>query len=458
MKLWILVTSLTVSLLILSGCGATPTPKENVEIDPTLPIVTLTQSGVIVGMKSIAFEWNSIVDPRVKGIYVYKMSPSEEAQSKLEYYDTITNRFKTHYVDQDVNPDTKYSYSFKAFSEKAEAAQSRVEDVNTLPVLESVSWIHSITGLPRTAKILWRPHTNEKVKHYVVERKTLEDKEWKRVAAVQGRLNAEFIDEELNDNYVYMYRIRVVTYDDITSTPSQFVKVVTKPLPMSIKNIVATNNLPKKIKIDWDKSTQEDFSLYYLYRSEKINGSYELVATLHNNAFIDKIDEDGKSYFYRVSAVDIDGLESKHDAESIQGMTLSKPLAPSIVEAKLVNSQIEIEWKETDNRTVVYVVVKKHKKGWFKENIEEFEGITTTKFIDKNVVAGSAYAYVVYSVDENSIRSFASTEVKVVTPESTEIQEATKQEVEEEVATPVVIEEVQESFTAPTEDLDLSGI
>jgi PBP1b-binding outer membrane lipoprotein LpoB len=77
MKSWILSSSLTVSLLILSGCSGSPTPakKEDVKIDTTLPRVSLTTHGVISGMKSIAFEWKSIKDPRVKGIYVYKQAP-----------------------------------------------------------------------------------------------------------------------------------------------------------------------------------------------------------------------------------------------------------------------------------------------------------------------------------------------------------------------------------------------
>ena len=47
----------------------------------------------------------------------------------------------------------------------------------------------------------------------------------------------------------------------------------------------------------------------------------------------DKIDEDGKSNFYRVSVVDKDGLESKYEKLSIQGMTLPKPETPDVAKA-----------------------------------------------------------------------------------------------------------------------------
>ena len=73
MKLWTQSILWIVSLLILSGCdGITPTPKENAVIDSTLPTVVLTKNGVIVDMNTIAFEYESIEDPRVSGVYIYK--------------------------------------------------------------------------------------------------------------------------------------------------------------------------------------------------------------------------------------------------------------------------------------------------------------------------------------------------------------------------------------------------
>jgi len=464
MKLWTLATSLTVSLLILSGCtGSTPKPadKENAVIDASLPLVVLTQKGTIVGMKSVAFEWQSITDPKVKGIYVYKNKEAEDGSSELAYYHTIKSRFSTHYVDTGVKPDTRYTYAFKTFSQDAEGNMGKNVIVNTLPVIASVSWIHSITGMPRVAKIIWRPHPNESVKAYIIERKTVEDEEWRQLETIKGRLNAEYIDEGLQDNFVYMYRIRALTYNGIISTPSVIVKVVTKALPKPITNLTATRNLPHKIALNWDLSTQEDFALYYLYRSEDLQSGYELIAKLHNNTFADKIQENGKTYFYRVSAVDKDGLESKHSKGSVSGMTLSRPEAPAIVEAKRVNENIEIHWSKTDPRSVSFTVLRTHKKGWFDATTKEFRGLQTNKFIDKDIEADSTYSYVVYSVDENGIKSDESVTVKIVIPESDEIIQAKEEKVDasEVVETPkesVVVQE--ENLVVPSEDLDLSGL
>lgn len=453
MKLWILTTFCTASLLILSGCGAKPTPKSEAVVDKTLPIVKLTNNGIFVDTNAVAFEWESVKDERVNGVYIYKTKMDSNVTGS-DYYDTVNNRFSTHYLDTKIEPDTKYYYYFRTFSDKAESLRSEITSINSLPVLESVSWIHSIKDMPRSAKIIWRPHTNQKVNSYVIQRRTLEQDVWEDIATIEGRLNAEFLDFGLKDNFVYMYRIKVLTFDNILSTPSQIVKVVTKELPQEVTNIVATRDLPRKIKITWDKSTYKDFSRYNLYRSKNVNGSYELIAKLQNNEFIDAISEDAAQYFYRVSVVDIDDLESNHDNQSVQGLTLSKPKAPAILEAKLIGNKVQLIWNEVDPRTKSYVLLKSFKTSWFKEVNEEVEGITVKRFVDSNIEPNMTYYYKIFAVDENSIRSEPSIKIEFKSPETLKGSASKSSTVQKQqtVTSPSV--EVQSERIIPVQDFN----
>lgn len=420
MKLRKLTIFYTVSLLIFSGCGTLiPKPNNEVSIDPTLPIVTLTQNGVITDMNSVALEWSKINDRRVKGVYVYKqkVDPANPSSggARDDYYDKVKSRFITHYVDNDITPGSQYNYSFKTFSENAESVMSDVVPVRSLPLLDSVSWIHSINSMPRSAKIIWRPHSNEKVKAYIIERKTLEDEKWEKLDTVYGRLSAEYIDTDLLDNHVYKYRIKVVTYDDIVSKPSEVVKVVTKPLPQTVLNIIATNNMPKQIGVSWDSTSIKDFLNYNVYRSDSVDSGYEVVAKTKESSYLDDVKEDGKYYFYRVSVVDKDGLESEHEKQSIQGMSLSKPEAPSLSEAVLVNDKIELKWSSNDTRIKSFIVMKKTQQGWFDVVKDEFVDIKGDKFTDSAIAPETTYYYKVVGVDEYAIRSKPSMEVKFTT-------------------------------------------
>lgn len=415
MKLWTLATFCAASLLILSGCGAKVTPKKEAIIDDTLPVVHLTKNGTIIDMNAVALEWSPIEDPRVKGVYVYKITLDEKDSSKNEYYDTIGNRFSTHYLDTNIKPDSKYNYYFKTFSSNAESRRSEITLIESLPLMDSVTWIHSIQNMPRSAKIIWRPHTNEKVKLYEIQRRTLKDEHWQDLAKVEGRLHAEFIDKKLKDNYTYIYRIRAVTYDKITSKPSKEVRVITKALPDEVTKIYATTDMPRKIEIKWEKTQSDDFSNYNLYRSPNVNGTYKILSSLQGNSYVDMIEEDGKQYFYRVSVVDKDGLESIYYNYSIQGTTLIKPKTPSLVEAKLINGKIKISWSKADSRTESYTVQKRYKKSIFESSIEDFENIKGLEFIDREIEPEKVYYYKIFGVDANGIKSEPSIEVELKT-------------------------------------------
>ena len=415
MKLLSLVTSCAVSLLILSGCGGTPTPKSEPIVDESLPLVKLTDNGTKTDINAIALEWNSITDPRVRGIYIYKGSLAEKDAKEVTYYDTVKSRFTTHYLDTKVKPETEYTYQFKVYSEEAEGKSSVATIISTLPMMESVTWIHAVQDMPRSAKIIWRPHSNEKVKAYKIQRRTLEAKEWTEVTVVNGRLRAEYIDYDLKDKFTYIYRIRALTYDNLTSKPSKEVKVVTKPLPKSIEDIIATKKLPKKIEISWTATTTEDFKNYRVYKSENIDGSYEIISELTKTVYVDNIDEDAKKYFYKVSGIDKDGLESKYDEESAQGSTLSKPQAPDLVEAKLVKEEVIISWAKGDDRVKSHIVEKRYKKSLFDEAIEDYEDIKNLEFIDTEIQPSKTYYYKVFSVDEFGIKSEPSIEVELKT-------------------------------------------
>ncbi len=453
MKRLYLSLLLSVSLLLLGGCSGTlPSPVAQVDkVDEHLPVIELTRNGLVVEMDEIAFEWKPINDPQVEGIKIYRSKGDAKERYLIA---TIPNRYSTHYVDLDVKPDTRYSYTFRTYKDDVVSLASKEIEVYSKPPLPSVAWVYARNGLPRMAKLLWRPHSNQSVKYYIVERKTLDQEEWEQIAKLKGRLQAEYIDEGLKDKYTYRYRIRVETFDGIVSTPSEIVKVVTKPLPPQITGLKATTDLPKRIELRWNKSNYKDFERYYLYRSKRKDGDFELIAKLYNNRFTDEVGEDGVKFFYKVSQKDIDGLESKKDDYVVMGATLPKPSAPTISEAKFDGSKITLKWFKVDPRSVEYIVQREAKTGWFDVKVEKFK--TKKKyFVDTNLLPNTKYTYVVYAVDANGIVSKPSDEAEVevtqlkagaaVAPASSSeatSQKASKQKSEKEETTTQVVSPV----------------
>ena len=125
--------------------------------------------------------------------------------------------------------------------------------------------------------------------------------------------------------------------------------------------------------------------------------------------------------FIKLSTVDKDSLESSYEINSAQGVTIVKPKAPAIVEAKIVDGKVILKWNKTDERTVTYIVSKRYKKGMFDETIEEFDGIKSTIYEDTKIDPQTIYYYKVYSADKNEIRSDESIEIELEIKKAKEI-------------------------------------
>jgi fibronectin type 3 domain-containing protein len=404
MKL-LLQTILTVTLvtLLFSGCSKQPDTPKKTELDSSLPIVQI--NGYLTDMNSIAFEWKPITHPKVAGVAIYRSQPQSE-DKKLHLIKRVESRYRTHFVDNDITPNTRYQYAFTTFNvDEQESHPSKTINVNSLPLLKSVSFFASIGNMPRSAKLVWRPHTNLKVVSYKIERQTLNDPEWAIIATIDGRLNAEYIDEGLDDNEIYKYRIIAQTYDNLDSLPSDIVKVVTKALPKQITNIQATTNIAKQITITWAPSKEEGLDFYNVYRSSTKDGSYDLHVKSRQTSYNDMIEEDGIGYFYKVTAVDADGLESPLSSTFAYGSTLGKLKTPKNFTAKLVNKSAHLNWQKADSRTRSYTLVKTTREGWLSKSTSKIDGITKTELIDMNIKPDILYQYHIIAVDANGIES-----------------------------------------------------
>jgi len=395
-------------LLLFSGCSKEPEIPKKFKINPTLPIVKI--NGHISDMNAIAFEWKPLNDPRVSGVYVYRTSGNKN-DDKLHRIYAVNNPLATHYVDTTVQPGTAYKYRFSSFNKEGEESRAgKTIDAATLKLLESVSFFNSAESLPRSAKLIWRPHTNTKVDHYLLQRKIHNsDKEFKTIAKIKGRLNAEYIDTGLKDNKIYSYQLKAVTYDGIVSKPSNIVKVSTKPLPKAVQELAATSSKPKKIILTWKANPQNDIAYYKIYRSNRSGGGFKYYVKLHDTSYTDMVEEDGKTYYYKISAVDKDELESPL-CDAVKGSTLGRPAAPVITHAVIKDNSARLHWSSSDKRTVGYIVLKTTKLGWLDKKTAEINVKKELQFTDVNVVPGRQYIYQVVGVDKDGIRSLPSNE------------------------------------------------
>ncbi len=416
---WVKIISTLLLTLLISGCSTKNLGEGNKpKIDETLEVIDSGSIRTISGITSMAFEWQKVDDSRVIGYNLYRANLSEES-TKLKLVNFIKNRYSSHFLDDDLQPNTKYAYTFSSGTvNDIESKPTKTFQVATLPRPEGIAFIQAISNLPRQIKIIWRPHQNESIEYYKVFRSTPQDSDWEKLETLDGRLQAEYIDTKLKDNIVYLYKVVAYTFQDIPSLDSEIVKAQTKALPAGVQNLTATNSQPKKITLNWEPSPSVDAVRYVLYRNTSPDGSFSELKKLNNDTFTfeDFVNEDGKRYFYKVTTIDKDGLESSTEVNPVMGITLTKLNKPILTLAQIQGEKAILNWQPGDNRAKFYNIYKKIKDSFFKVRNEKYTNISDLRFEDKDIVRGVEYQYSIEAVDENGIVSEKTNETLLVLP------------------------------------------
>lgn len=416
--------SLLLLLIILStGCSLKNklTSPKKPKVDTTLETVKQDSIKYISDITSIALEWKPVSDPRATGYNIYRVN-TRDLDKKLTLIEHVENRFSSHYVDGKLSPSTEYTYAITVTNkEEQESKATESIQVATLPTIEPVAFIQALSSQPRQVKVLWRPHTNPSVSHYVVEKLIPNGSRnlgWKPIKKLENRFNIEYIDSELKDNTTYVYRVKAVTFDGAYSKPTLGVKATTKELPIPPTDITATKHIPKKIYVKWTPSPTKDVIKYRIYRSNFENASYSYVneVTKDVNDFTDKFNIDGKKVFYKITALDADGLETTLNVTAAMGQTLPKPKMPVITLAQIQNGKVILNWQEGDNRAKSYIVYKTISKSFFDTKTIKFINIRGNRYEDKDIEPNIEYSYSIQAVDEFNITSKITPEIELELP------------------------------------------
>ena len=409
--------------LIFSGCNVGPATPKTVKpkIDPNLPTIKENSLKAIAEINTVALEWAGCEESECLGYYIYRSNLQKDGE-KLKRIAEIKNRYSSHYVDvNNLKPNTTYIYAISVRGKNGTESQiSNTIKVTTYPVIDSVSLIYAVNNLPRSIKIVWRPHTNLGVSKYVLERKSLSGEEWNRVAVISNRLSAEYIDKGLKDNTTYFYRLKAIRFDGIISNPSKIVSATTRPLPKGGLELSASTSLPRKIELHWQISSNPNVVYYNIYRSSDAQGGYKVIAKVDKNldSFVDKINKNGEIKFYKITTVDKDGLETKlNSVPPVMGKTLESPKTPTITLALIKDNKVILNWQKGDNRAVSYNIYKKIDRGFFEPSeVKVIKGIEALRFEDSDIVRGVTYKYSIEAVDRFGLVSNKTQEVSLTFP------------------------------------------
>lgn len=217
--------SLTVtSLLLVTGCN----PKSLVSHKLDLKLPKLNDVKAIASSTSVGFEWKPLKS--LDGINIYRTDANEYKGSttkQLSKVATVSNPFATHFVDKGLKQNSSYTYTFTTIRGGYESAHGRVINIKTNPLLPEVNFFQGSQKAKTIIKLIWRPHSDKRVKMYRIER-SVNGENWKWVQSIHSRMMVEYIDTYVKSGSKHQYRIIAVGFDDSYSKPSKIVTIIAK--------------------------------------------------------------------------------------------------------------------------------------------------------------------------------------------------------------------------------------
>ena len=376
-------------MIILTGCAANLAPNKSLKSNPNLP--TVKEFKAYPDRNAIALFWSPV--PKMSGYYIQRY---DEKHKKWIEIATIKNPYKSIYVDTDLKPAHIYKYKIATFDKQGIPSLAKEVSTSTLPPISPVIPLEAKPLVKGKIKIIFRPHPNERVYKYLLQRYNDKKAKWEDLATLKPRLNVEYIDSDLKDGKIYKYRIFAKSFDNIKSLPSKTIVVSTYPKPPIVLNITATTNLPKRIEVKF--SPVANAAYYKIYISNSPNGNFKFYKTTKSTKFVDIINKDGFIRYYKVTAVSPYKTESLlSDTPAVMGETLPPP-TPPIVSTNKINNKIEFIFTSPDNRASRYLIVKKEKLGLFKSIEKKY--ITNSNNFKDTINPKHSYEYKIYEVDK----------------------------------------------------------
>ncbi|HNY11936.1 MAG TPA: hypothetical protein PKK26_10135 [Candidatus Wallbacteria bacterium] len=267
--------------------------------------------------------------------------------------------------------------------------------------------------------------------HYLVYRtekeEFTEDPEYKNYAfQVSGKTTVT--DSGIFEDKAYYYHIVAVVRDKANpankyySKPSQAIKIETADVtPPEIPSGFAAEIKGEKIVLKWNKNSERDAAGYTLKKgNSKENLSVlKKISDIASCEYSDGDFEDGKQYFYAVSAFDKKGNESKScDALSVKPENKSPIGSPEGLRLESAeNQKVQIVWNEIKHPTFKnYVVLRGDSNDAAK--LQPVGEIQTPLFKDDGLENGKTYYYAVIAVNKYGVQGKASDLLKATPKDS----------------------------------------
>ena len=354
----------------------------NAPLPPAAPTVTMTYSDS--GKPKLT--WNA-----VSGATSYRVFRSESRGSGYSLLGTTT---ATSYTNTGAAVGKTYYYRVKAVNSVGTSGYSNIvsgKAKTAAPAAPSVTAGNSSTGKPQ---LTWKAVSGA-VK-YEVYRSTRQNSGYSLLGTTSS---TSYVNTGASTGTTYYYRVKAVNRDGMASAYSNIVSGKAKAAAPAAPSVTAGNSSTGKPRLTW-KAVSGAVS-YRIYRSESRGTGYSLLGTTSSTSYVNTGAAAGKTYYYRVKAVNRDGMASGYSNIVSGKAKAAAPAAPSVTAGNSSTGKPRLTWKAVSG-AVSYRIYRSESRG---TGYSLLGTTSSTSYVNTGAAAGKTYYYRVKAVNRDGMAS-----------------------------------------------------
>ncbi|MBT3345285.1 MAG: hypothetical protein HN712_14280 [Gemmatimonadetes bacterium] len=253
------------------------------------------------------------------GLSGFVLLRAEGVGGSLLPVDTLAAEVRD-YVDTGLKALTQYTYALLAFDEVGnQGPQSSTTPTTTAGVPRPMSV--RATGGGGRITLSWSPVDDSDLAGYDIYRSTQSDGDYTLLAGAEGSElttgRTTYVDSNLIGGSLLYYKVQAVDANGLRSEMSVFAGAEASadiPRPSSVR---ATGGIGR-ITLSWSPVDDSDLAGYDIYRATRADGDYTRLSgtegselTTGRTAYVDSNLAGGSLLYYKVQAVDANGLRSE---------------------------------------------------------------------------------------------------------------------------------------------------
>ena len=354
----------------------------NAPLPPAAPTVTMTYSDS--GKPKLT--WNA-----VSGATSYRVFRSESRGTGYSLLGTTT---ATSYTNTGAAVGKTYYYRVKAVNSVGTSGYSNIvsgKAKTAAPAAPSVTAGNSSTGKPQ---LTWKAVSGA-VK-YEVYRSTRQNSGYSLLGTTTS---TSYVNTGASTGTTYYYRVKAVNRDGMASGYSNIVSGKAKAAAPAAPSVTAGNSSTGKPRLTW--KAVSGATSYRIYRSESRGTGYSLLGTTSSTSYVNTGAAAGKTYYYRVKAVNRDGMASAYSNIVSGKAKAAVPAAPSVTAGNSSTGKPRLTWKAVSG-AVSYRIYRSESRG---TGYSLLGTTSSTSYVNTGAAAGKTYYYRVKAVNRDGMAS-----------------------------------------------------